>query len=321
VRRTRLDSLPFEVARALSAHAAPITAATARELVEAAAGRRVARIDVPITTVDSALKWADRLGFVTCRGRVPFVTELDRGMSTWSTWCRPADSEASDANLSVFLGRALEATVAARDADESGDDDALGALLGFPKCCRLAFCRGLRSRGSEQDPLMWLTWPFTNPATGGGTLNPMARYLGGGLVSHYPCSLNCLESESLAEQNWRLLASVWPPLAQRLMAFEASLAVFVAGAGVVLYKRFRFGSRPTEVCVAEAVGQGEALSRVVSKSRRLAFANDDTVTFYDDTTVLLQVSGVDVRVWIPHDKRQRLTRSPPSRGDATQYSE
>jgi hypothetical protein len=93
------------------------------------------------------------------------------------------------------------------------DNNAIGRILGYPKCCRAFFER-------VWGPNVDTTWEMAihtpnaamsgNKATiGDGTFsipasNILLRWIGVRLVSHLPCSFNCAETLKVAQENWDL---------------------------------------------------------------------------------------------------------------------
>lgn len=71
----------------------------------------------------------------------------------------------------------------------------LGALLGYPVCCRAAF-DDTWGRGQVDS-----TWEQLQSAPAvGGPASTLMRWMGLRLVSHMPCSYNCEESKIIAQQ-------------------------------------------------------------------------------------------------------------------------
>jgi hypothetical protein len=76
------------------------------------------------------------------------------------------------------------------------DSNTMGALLGYPLCCRQRFVDV-----SRRGPLLDYTWTFvengptTLDAASYPAVNPLWRPLGVMLVPHLPCALDCAETE------------------------------------------------------------------------------------------------------------------------------
>ncbi len=97
-----------------------------------------------------------------------------------------------------------------QQAWQSRDDGAIGALLGYPGCCRAAFVAFWRSGG--KDP----TWPMAGATDGvarsGAVLtvagsdnaNILWRWLGIRAVAHLPCSFSCEHSAQIGERMFDL---------------------------------------------------------------------------------------------------------------------
>lgn len=83
------------------------------------------------------------------------------------------------------------------------DNDAIGELLGYPKCCREFF-----DKYWVEEQYRDLTYPaFANSnfnADGPIECNILGRWVGVRWVSHMPCSFQCEESQKIGEQNREL---------------------------------------------------------------------------------------------------------------------
>ena len=82
------------------------------------------------------------------------------------------------------------------------DDDRIGALLGFPRCCRAFFDR-VWNQTQLRDTTLSMT-PATAPCP---EANILGRWLGVRLVPHLPCGFACPATVTLARQ----LTPVWEP--------------------------------------------------------------------------------------------------------------
>lgn len=108
--------------------------------------------------------------------------------------------------LSVGLGRLADLDLL-KAAFEAHDDDAIGALLGYPECCRRFF-----HEVWVQDGLVDTTWPMAVDsvesgqgstcvdASGPFAANILWRWMGVRAVPHLPCSFACAATVSLGER-------------------------------------------------------------------------------------------------------------------------
>jgi len=86
------------------------------------------------------------------------------------------------------------------DAYARTDDEAIGALLGFPRCCR-AFFAATWAQGAGDT-----TWQMaTNGTDGPLECNILGRWLGLRWVMHLPCSFTCRASAALGAAHRTLL--------------------------------------------------------------------------------------------------------------------
>ncbi len=107
-------------------------------------------------------------------------------------------SEGEPYNLRVVVTTPASAR-AFMTAYKSSDNDAIGMMLGYPKCCR-EFYMGTWEKGSV-DP----TWYMTDHSVGPVEVNILLRWFGVRLIPHMPCSFSCRDSEDLGKSFKSLL--------------------------------------------------------------------------------------------------------------------
>jgi len=83
----------------------------------------------------------------------------------------------------------------------AGDDERVGALLGYPACCRAFFARTWGAGSTDPTGAMGAADP------GLLACNILGRRVGVRLVPHLPCSFGCAGTAALAMQ----LRPLWPP--------------------------------------------------------------------------------------------------------------
>ena len=126
----------------------------------------------------------------------------------------------------VFAVGRSETVEAAQAIWAAGDDEGLGAALGYPQCCVSAVCRGPAGR---RDGAWLMAAPAADgrpapPAAGPAALNPLWWELGLAAIPHWACHPGCQESVAIAAtfsaladdaglgDDWRCLHEVlsWP---------------------------------------------------------------------------------------------------------------
>lgn len=201
VRPTRLK----ELLNAIGSHLQPIHA---RELLEAAAGRKASRLFLSEKVVVAVVPTLRRWGAVVGVSDVRYISCPAPGMNGWRHGMR-VSANPRKGHLRVYVASTLSAMLEAARADQARDDERLGRALGIPACCRKGYARHLsliRDRGG--DPL-WSTiaGTGTSPSHSPWT-NGAAQYFGHSLLSFAPCSLSCGKAALKARDSLRLLESV-----------------------------------------------------------------------------------------------------------------
>ena len=128
------------------------------------------------------------------------------------------------ANVCVIVAKSLKDALRFKAANASGDNDAQGELLGFPKCCRGFFCTSWA--GGYFDPVWQAALNSKHTIVGEKHIkveghpfaNPMLRYAGLRVGFHIPHALDCQETIDLATERMRLAKETDPHLTKLLGA-------------------------------------------------------------------------------------------------------
>lgn len=91
----------------------------------------------------------------------------------------------------VIFTRAEYADKASALANAEHNYDALGELLGYPKCCREFYARTWATKPVSQVDTTWDQYATTGDANGPVEANMLWRWMGIRWVSHLPCSFQC----------------------------------------------------------------------------------------------------------------------------------
>lgn len=165
------------------------------------------------------------------------------GYSEWAQWSRPSPDK--DDQCYVYISRDGAWSEELRCADEAGDDERFGVLLGYPSCCARAFAQ-LNAKqdfaGARIDPVLalvsdesFLPWP-TNVSLLADDWT---------LLSHVPCSASCEASRDTALSYLGALYELNPAQAANLSRRLSGHVLHTADIGVV-----RFTGRRSEDGIA-----------------------------------------------------------------------
>ena len=186
-------------------------------LLVIAGARPLARLTVSAERAASVTRAIQGVGLAWVALEREVRSLRDRGKGGWSSLyrlARPGETGATEVML--YVARDAAACREGAAAEES-DDDALGELLGYPACCRLAYSRNFeRSLRTQGDFALCTVDETAAEAPWSPLANFTARYFGDGLFSFYPCGLDCAATLRLARDTLRLLDATWPSRATHL---------------------------------------------------------------------------------------------------------
>ncbi len=109
-------------------------------------------------------------------------------------------NESTESMAVLYIGMSTESAIAARSADESGDDERFGVTLGYPECCRefvrqrhgvpaISECFDLYAPRGHFEPWSWSATMALDAA----------------LLPHFPCEPFCANSIRFAKERWKIV--------------------------------------------------------------------------------------------------------------------
>ena len=129
-----------------------------------------------------------------------------------------------DAQIYAYFGSSLEDRLLVSVLDGL---NAAGKYLGIPKCCRLSFKNSwgdscLNHAGDVAFNLfanLWTTSKSSSIALP-WQCNPYGMYQGGGVLWHFPCSIDCRQTVALVDSRIEALRRIDPPFADESRHFH-----------------------------------------------------------------------------------------------------
>ena len=198
----------------------------------------------------------------------------------------------------VQMGHDTEMVLTARDADLSGDDGALGKALGIPDCCVDAFARSAKEAAAAQNDFTLFACRSTCGEPDPWAVN-CAQYFGYGLVSHFPCSMNCEETSTMAKAAARLLDDHVPKLAAEFVRYQAYCYLYTEYDGVYAFLEkperqqdgWCYNGRRLEMSnrglLSEALNRGDRLTVRSPSDFTIWAQTSEVMTVRSDTAFLL----------------------------------
>ena len=244
------------------AHLSPIAF---RELLEAAAGWKVARIALSPQAAIAVVPVLRRHGLGVAVGEHCYVHAPDQGKAGWSNrLARVAGDDEDVGDVYVYVAHNERVMIEAADAESHGDNEGFGEALAIPPCCREAYGRYLTVIRERQNDPLWSTVLGTQQVWAHHSWNNVAaQYFGRSLLSFAPCSLDCVAAEGMARRAFELLEKIDPDLAASFLDAQRSHVVFSDLCGVHRLERaYREGDvlRFAGVCSTGTSDLGQMLA-------------------------------------------------------------
>lgn len=159
-----------------------------------------------VTTGVSSRSWllglATDLGLEVLQGYLSIQSDRLDQCHHYSEWAqRSVISPGDESERNFYFGRKVEKLELLRSADEAGDDRRVGKMLGYPCCCidwfyeRHSLYKDRVFNRSDPDLGHNYRW----------YMNTYLAHQDFAILSHFPCSLGCEESQLIARKRLEIL--------------------------------------------------------------------------------------------------------------------
>jgi len=140
-----------------------------------------------------------------------------------------------DGHYFVYLSRSKDVSQLAKFYEATRNDALLGDVLGYPQCCvRFYLTNYARAVKLHDDyTLMSIANTHFQPSF---VTNNMARFFSVSLISHFPCSYNCPETEKMGSAFFECIKTFNPSLAAYVKDVLQGPVISHASTGVHLLK-------------------------------------------------------------------------------------
>lgn len=139
----------------------------------------------------------------------------------------------------VYISRSEDKAEQAKEAEKENDHKRLGRLLGYPECCIEFFDKEFPAESRKKNDYVLASlknskgfvFPFYN--------NIAARQFDLSLISHFPCSLDCKSSISIAKRNLSIIKKHSAELSRVVEGMLKSAVLYTEDEGIFLLREFR----------------------------------------------------------------------------------
>lgn len=248
----------FNVFRRLNGIAKSVSPISFRELYECIASGKLIRQEIFVKELDGFIELIKSLGVSYSISSHCFKVPIDSNLDIWASTLENSLENDDEAVRLVYIHQRQTVCENAKLLDEKNDDLNLGLELQYPRCCIDAYCKW-QIENDDIDPITTITnkFPFNGVLFSYDFPNPFGRYFGSGLYSHFPCSLYCQETKSLAEDTFNNLQADFPHAAHKLIQYEDALVIYHKEKGICLWTHFFVEFTTIKLDICSFQGQGD----------------------------------------------------------------
>lgn len=215
-----------------------LPSAKVRELLLAAEGRKVSRTMLPEEEAMSFVATMERHGLYVAVYDKKYVCSPDAGKGGWiNQYGIEVPLDAGGGYLLLYCAATPQDALNAMKSEHGQADTEFGGYLGIPDCCVQRYVECIDQAVQVQNDYI----PFTLENTEGDYPFPFwnniaAQYFDYCLISFFPCSFKCNETESVARQSYAFLSSYCPDWADRFLGTHRSNVIYTEYEGIYLFE-------------------------------------------------------------------------------------
>lgn len=139
----------------------------------------------------------------------------------------------------VYISKSEDKAEQAKEAEKENDHKRLGRLLGYPGCCIEFFDKAFPKQSKKSNDYVLASlnnskgfvFPFYN--------NIAARQFDLSLISHFPCSLDCKSSISIAKRNLSIIKKHSAEISKIFEGMLKSAVLYTEDRGAFLLRGFK----------------------------------------------------------------------------------
>ncbi len=144
-----------------------------------------------------------------------------------------------EGNFFIYISKDESLLRKSKTSEQINDNIALGVSLGYPLCCVDFFNNNSTVQSSKQNDYVLpalnatkgIEFPYEN--------NICARYFDYSLINHFPCTLDCKESEELGKKYEKVLGELRPKYINQLREMLKSVVIYTEYDGVFLIPNYQ----------------------------------------------------------------------------------
>lgn len=239
---------------------------------------KLVRMEIFENDLPKVSEMANNLGLNVEISDKKYKVVLDENMDSWASSLVQSNIIDTNAMHLVYFHYDKKKCKAAKLYDDKDDDYKLGLILNYPICCVESYLKWQTSN-EEIDPISTIidSNQFNGSIYNFEAPNPFTRYIGSGLISHFPCSIHCAATKKLSQNSLNILHTNYPIIARRILKLEKSLVIFHKRKGFSLWNGFKLAHTEILTDISKFHAEGEF---------KLFFNSVEKIEIYKKTLVL-----------------------------------
>jgi hypothetical protein len=209
------------------------------------------------------------------------IKEVDHGKGNYSNIVKKVPLNRTGNGLfHIYLSKDKNISSFLKLLENKNDDNAVGQLLGYPKCCIDFFLQNKEKQEKIQNDYIL---PALNNSEGFKFpfyTNYAIRYFDITLLSHFPHSFDCVESIKIAKNNLECIKKYSIELANKYEALLKGPVLYTENDGVFVFKDYKLVNNLLEFNEIKSTANNELL-KTISDNKRIEIIDKNKIKVND----------------------------------------
>ena len=209
------------------------------------------------------------------------IKTVDEGKGSYANTVKKVPVNYSGPGLyHIYISKDKDKTKFLKLLENKNDDKAIGELLGYPKCCIDFYMENKEKQQKIQNDYIL---PALNNSEGFKFpfyINYAIRYFDITLLSHFPHSLNCKESITIAKNNLQCIKKYSEDLGNKFETMLKGPVLYTEDRGIFMFKDYKFNNNILEFKNVKSTINNELL-KLFNNEGKIELLNKNKIKIND----------------------------------------
>lgn len=181
----------------------------------------------------------------------------------------------------VYISKDTSKSKFLKMVENKNDDEAVGRVLGYPKCCIDFFIRNREKQQKIQNDYILPALSNSDGFKFTFYNNYAARYFDVTLLSHFPHSFHCEDSVKIAKNNLECIKKYSEELANKFQMMLKCPVLYTENNGIFIFKNYKLNGNILEFNEIKSTINNELLD-LLNKNKKIGIIDKNKIKIDDE---------------------------------------